>query len=41
MTLVMDDAVSKTKREAINFALYALTAEPLSVDAARKLRGSG
>jgi Arc/MetJ family transcription regulator len=31
----------KTKREAINFALRALAAEPLSTDAARKLRGSG
>ena len=31
----------KTKREAINFALRALAAEPLSADAARKLRGSG
>jgi len=31
----------RTKREAINFALRALAAEPLSVDSARKLRGSG
>ncbi len=31
----------KTKREAINFALRALAAEPLTVDSARKLRGSG
>ena len=31
----------KTKREAINFALRALAAEPLSAAAARKLRGSG
>jgi Arc/MetJ family transcription regulator len=31
----------KTKREAINFALRALAAEPLIVDAARKLRGTG
>jgi Arc/MetJ family transcription regulator len=31
----------KTKREAINFALRALAAEPLSLDFARKLRGSG
>lgn len=30
-----------TKREAINFALRALAAEPLSVDEARQLRGSG
>ena len=31
----------KTKREAINFALRAVAAEPLPVDQARKLRGSG
>jgi Arc/MetJ family transcription regulator len=30
-----------TKREAVNFALRALAAEPLSVDEARRLRGSG
>lgn len=30
-----------TKREAVNFALRALAAEPLSVDDARSLRGSG
>ncbi len=31
----------RTKREAINFALRSLAAEPLSVDEARRLRGSG
>ncbi len=31
----------KTKREAVNFALRALAAEPLSVEEARRLRGSG
>ena len=31
----------KTKREAVNFALRALAAEPFSVDEARRLRGSG
>ncbi|HET7133369.1 MAG TPA: type II toxin-antitoxin system VapB family antitoxin [Gammaproteobacteria bacterium] len=31
----------KTKRDAINFALRALAAEPLTVHSARKLRGSG
>ena len=31
----------KTKREAVNFALRSLAGEPLSVDQARKLRGSG
>lgn len=30
-----------TKREAVNFALRTLAAEPLSLDAARHLRGSG
>ena len=30
-----------TKREAVNFALRTLAAEPLSVDEARRLRGSG
>ena len=31
----------KTKREAVNFALRAVAAEPLDVDEARRLRGSG
>ena len=30
-----------TKREAINFALQTLAAEPLPVDGARALRGIG
>ena len=30
-----------TKREAVNFALRSLAAEPLSTDEARALRGSG
>jgi Arc/MetJ family transcription regulator len=30
-----------TKREAVNSALRALAAEPLSLDEARSLRGSG
>ena len=30
-----------TKRDAINFALRTLAAEPLDLDEARKLRGSG
>jgi len=30
-----------TKRAAVNFALRTLAAEPLSVDDARALRGSG
>lgn len=39
--LVMRRYRLKTKREAINFALRALAAEPLNLDSARKLRGSG
>jgi Arc/MetJ family transcription regulator len=31
----------KTKRDAVNFALRTLAAEPLDIDEARKLRGSG
>ncbi|HXV62435.1 MAG TPA: type II toxin-antitoxin system VapB family antitoxin [Vicinamibacteria bacterium] len=30
-----------TKRDAVNFALRTLAAEPLTVDEARGLRGSG
>ena len=30
-----------TKREAVNFALQTLASEPLNIDEARKLRGSG
>ena len=30
-----------TKREAINYALRTVAAEPLGVDDARRLRGSG
>jgi Arc/MetJ family transcription regulator len=30
-----------TKREAVNFALRTVAGEPLSLDRARKLRGSG
>jgi Arc/MetJ family transcription regulator len=30
-----------TKREAVNFALRTLAAEPLSAEEARRLRGSG
>ena len=30
-----------TKREAVNLALRALAAEPMTVDEARSLRGSG
>ena len=31
----------KTKREAVDFALRQLVAEPLGVDEARSMRGSG
>lgn len=30
-----------TKREAVNYALRTLAAEPLSADEARQLRGAG
>ena len=30
-----------TKRDAVNFALRALAAEPMSLDQARSMRGSG
>ena len=30
-----------TKRDAVNFALQSLAGEPLSLDEARSLRGSG
>jgi len=30
-----------TKRDAVNFALRAVAAEPLGLDEARRLRGSG
>jgi Arc/MetJ family transcription regulator len=30
-----------TKKDAVNFALRSLAAEPLSVEEARRLRGSG
>jgi Arc/MetJ family transcription regulator len=39
--LVMRRYRLKTKREAINFALRALAAEPLTIESARKLRGTG
>lgn len=38
---VMQRYAFKTKREAINFALRTVAAEPLSVEAARSLKGSG
>jgi Arc/MetJ family transcription regulator len=31
----------RTKRDAVNFALRTLAAEPLSLDEARAMRGSG
>ena len=37
----MDRYDLATKREAVNFALRTVAAEALSVDAARRLRGSG
>ncbi len=38
---VMERYHLSTKRAAVNLALRALAAEPLSLDAARRLRGSG
>jgi Arc/MetJ family transcription regulator len=38
---VMERYHLSTKREAVNFALRTLAAEPLDLDAARRLRGSG
>lgn len=38
---VMERYQLRSKRDAVNFALRTLAAEPLSVDQARRLRGSG
>lgn len=38
---VMERYGLATKREAVNFALRTLAAEPLSVGEARRMRGSG
>ena len=38
---VMDRYHLSTKREAVNLALRHLAGEPLSLDAARSLRGTG
>ncbi len=40
-TAVMHRYCLKTKRDAINFALRAVAAERLSLDRARRMRGSG
>lgn len=40
-TVVMKRYHLSTKREAVNFALRMLATEPLDLDEARKLRGSG
>lgn len=39
--LVMERYQLRSKRDAVNFALRTLAAEPLSVEEARGLRGSG
>jgi Arc/MetJ family transcription regulator len=39
--VVMERYRLKTKRDAVNFALRTVAAEALSVEAARRLRGSG
>lgn len=38
---VMERYQLRTKRDAVNFALRIVAAEPLSLDEARRLRGSG
>jgi Arc/MetJ family transcription regulator len=38
---VMDRYHLSTKRAAVNFALRTLAAEPLDLDSARRMRGSG
>jgi Arc/MetJ family transcription regulator len=38
---VMDRYHLRTKRDAVNFALRTLAAEPLDLPGARQLRGSG
>ena len=38
---VMDRYHLSTKRAAVNFALRTLAAEPLGLEAARRMRGSG
>ena len=39
--VVMDRYHLVTKREAVNFALRTVAGEPLGLDEARRLRGSG
>lgn len=39
--LVMERFQLTSKRDAVNLALRRLAAEPLDLDAARRLRGSG
>jgi Arc/MetJ family transcription regulator len=38
---VMERYQLRSKRDAVNFALRTLAAEPLSAEEARRLRGSG
>lgn len=38
---VMERYNLSTKRDAVNLALRTLAAEPLALDAARRMRGSG
>ncbi len=39
--VVMERFQLKSKREAVNFALHSVAGEPLSVERARALKGSG
>lgn len=38
---VMERYTFKTKREAVNFALRTVAAEPLSLEAAKRMKGTG
>lgn len=40
-TRVMERYQLRTKKEAVNLALHRLAAEPLNVEEARQMRGSG
>lgn len=40
-TRVMERYQLRTKKEAVNLALHRLAAEPLDVEEARRMRGSG
>jgi Arc/MetJ family transcription regulator len=41
VAVVMERYHLSTKREAVNFALQALAAEPMTTERARQMRGTG